>query len=179
MDDTESRLQAKEAELKRSEDALLARANNIPMPDLTDKNPVFQGRTFADWVNELIQEDIQSGEKEAAYAITDSQEKKCCHDVTSTSVAGNYLAQATSVRQSQYTAWQTRLGLYSNRLNERSHMLDLKKRAKTGVLGDFLTAWQTSASHRTEDLIIRDRVAPEANLACCRFIDSMKTNGRP
>lgn len=156
------------------------------MPDLIDRRPDHQERGFADWVKELTQEDSESEDKEATYAIRDNQEKSCCHDVTSPSVAGKFLTEATSVRQNQYTAWQTRLDLYSQRLNERGQMLNLKKRANTvpddedrHVLGDFLYAWHISASHRTEDLIFRDRVASEANLACCRFTDSMKRDGRP
>lgn len=104
-----------------------------------------------------------------------------CQDVTSPAVAGKYLVEAISVRQSQYTACQTRLDLYSKRLNERGHMLELKERANNtaddenrDVLADWLYTWHISTSHRTEDLIFRDRVVPEVILACCIFIDSMK-----
>lgn len=155
----------------------------MPLPDLTDPRPVQKDeQSFALWAIQLTQEDNRSKEKEAAYAIVSNQEKKCCHDVTTPAVAGaGNLLDAISVRQSQYTAWQTRLDLYSKRLDERSHMLELKKRANNtpddvnrDVLGDWLYAWYKSASHRSEDLIYRDQVAPEVNLACCRFIESME-----
>lgn len=182
LDDAEIKLRSNEDRLKKSEDTLLGAEENIPLPDLTDPRPLQDGEpNFAQWAIELTQEDNRSKEKEAAYAITSNQEKNCCHDVTTPVVAGKHLAEAISVRQRQYTAWQTRLDLYFKRLNERSQVLELKKRANNtpdnenrDVLGDWLYAWHISASHRSEDLIHRDHVAPEVNLACCRFIDSME-----
>lgn len=182
MDDAEIKLQSNEDRLKKFEDTLLGAEENIPLPDLTDPRPLQnEERNFAQWAIELTQEDNRSKQKEAAYAITSNEEKQCCHDVTTAAVAGKHLVEAISVRQSQYTAWQKRLDLYSKRLNERSHMLELKKRANNtpdnenrDVLGDWLYAWHISASHRSEDLVYRDQVAPGVNLACCRFIDSME-----
>lgn len=186
MDDVEIRLQIREDRLKKFEETLLREEENIPLPDLTDPRPLQNdGRSFAHWAIELTEEDNRSKEREAAYAIVSNQEKKCCHDVTTPAVAGKHLVDAISVRQSQYSAWQTRLDLYSQRLEERRRMLELKKRANNtpdnedrDILGDWLYAWHISASHRSEDLIYRDRVAPEVNLACCTFIESMERENK-
>lgn len=182
LDDAEIKLQSNEDRLKKFEDTLLGAEENVPLPDLTDSRPLQnEERNFAQWAIGLTQEDNRSKEKEAAYAIISNQEKKCCHEVTTPAVAGKHLAEAISVRQGQYTAWQSRLDLYSKRLNERRQVLKLKKRANNtpdnenrDILGEWLYAWHISASHRSEDLIYRDHVAPEVYLACCRFIDSME-----
>lgn len=185
LDDVEIKLQIREDSLKKFEDTLLREEEKIPLPNLTDPRPLQNDeRNFAHWAIELTQEDNRSKEKEAAYAIVTNKDKQCCHDVTNPAVAGTgkHLVDAISVRQSQYMAWQTRLDLYAKRLDERRHMLELKKRANNrpddddnwDVLGDWMYAWHISASHRSEDLIYWDQGAPEVNLSCCKFIESME-----
>lgn len=186
LDDVEIKLQIREDSLKKFEDTLLREEEKIPLPNLTDPRPLQNDeRNFAHWAIELTQDDNRSKEKEAAYARVTNKDKQCCHDVTTPAVAGTgkHLVDAISVRQSQYMAWQTRLDLYAKRLDERRHMLELKKRANNrpdddddnwDVLGDWMYAWHISASHRSEDLIYWDQVAPEVNLACCKFFESME-----